>query len=110
MSTAGDRRRLKLALVGAMAATAILWLAHVPGATVGMAHLGPAVLIILLLWLGRYPGERLLLALSSRPARTCKSQPVSTLAGRILLDMPRGGELLAARLASRAPPRRAGPC
>ena len=69
-------------------------------------YLLPAVLLLATLLLGRYPGERLLLAVAARrrpPARASAEPPLT----RFRLDrprLPRGGALLAAGLAGRAPP------
>ena len=104
MSTSNHRRRLNLALAGGIAVLAWMWLAHVPGVTLGLAHLGPAVLAFLLLRLGHYPGETTLLVAFVRSApRRSASSPVA-LRRRARTRMPRGGSLLAFALAGRSPP------
>jgi uncharacterized protein len=67
----------------------------------------PALGLLVLLWLGHYPGERLRLRLAGarrRPARAVAAIP----SPRHLLfarpRLPRGGALLGAALAGRAPP------
>jgi len=103
MSTGGNRRHLKQALLGAIAAIVLVWFAHLSGGAVGLAYLGPAVLMFLLVWLGRYPGERLLIALARSPRKRHKST-LATPAPRALAHMPRGGNLLGRALGGRAPP------
>jgi periplasmic copper chaperone A len=69
-------------------------------------YLLPALLLLATLLLGRYPGERLLLAVAARrrrPARVAANQPSSRL-GFDRPRLPRGGALLGAALAGRAPP------
>ena len=107
MSTVDHRRQLNIALAGGITALAGVWLLHVPGVTVGLAYLGPAVFVFLLLRLGRYPGERLLIALW-RPTCKRRSTPTFAVPRRALAPMPRGGSLLASALAGRAPPLRLG--
>ncbi|MGH2834008.1 MAG: hypothetical protein ACRDK2_14640 [Solirubrobacteraceae bacterium] len=101
--SAGGHRRLNRALVGAVVVMVAVWFAHLPGGAVCLAYLGPAMFAFLLLWLGHYPGERQLLALS-RPTRARRSTPASVPPRRFVVDMPRGGTLLGCALAGRAPP------
>ncbi|MGD9736679.1 MAG: YcnI family protein [Solirubrobacterales bacterium] len=75
-------------------------------------YLLPALLLLATLLLGRYPGERLLLAVARRrPAERAAAEPPAL---TLLLHrprLPRGGALLAAALAGRAPPPTpAAPC
>lgn len=69
-------------------------------------YLLPALLLLATLLLGHYPGERLLLAAAARrrpPARAAADR----LSSRLGFDrprLPRGGALLGAALAGRAPP------
>jgi hypothetical protein len=96
-------RHLGVALTGGVAVFACVLLAHVPGVTLGMVYLGPAVFVFLLLWLGRYPGERLLIALA-RPPRRRRTSMLAAPNRRVLTHMPRGGSLMAMAFAGRAPP------
>jgi len=98
-----NRRQLNIALAGGIAAFACVSLAHVPGLTLGLGYLAPAVFVFVLLWLGHYPGERLLVALSRRTERR-RGTPTFTVPRRALGRMPRGGSLLACAPAGRAPP------
>jgi hypothetical protein len=101
--TVPNRRHLNVALAGGVAVFACLSLMHVPGLTLGMAYLAPAVFVFVLLWLGHYPGERLLVALSRRAKRQ-HATPILAAHRRPLGHMPRGGSLLAFAFAGRAPP------
>ncbi len=71
-----------------------------------LLYLLPALLFALALLCGRYPGERLLLSIASR--RRPAAPPVPPVAAPApplrLRSLPRGGALLAAALAGRAPP------
>jgi hypothetical protein len=98
-----SRARLRPALLIASALLGCLSLTRVPGVTEVLAYLGPAALVLLLLSLGHYPGEGVLLALG-RPARPARAGPIGPRAERVCALMPRGGGLLGAALAGRAPP------
>jgi hypothetical protein len=71
----------------------------------GLLYLAPALLLLLVLSLGRYPGERMLIraarALRRGPGSANSEPRVRRIA---LLAFPRGGKLLAMSLAGRAPP------
>jgi len=71
-----------------------------------LLYLAPALLLLGLLVLGCYPGERLLAAVGgTRPAARLAGRPAPA---RPLLpprSFPRGGALLALALAGRGPPR-----
>lgn len=96
-------RHLQIALASGAAVFACVTLLHVAGATLGLAYLAPAVFVFVLLWLGHYPGARLLIARSRSTPRRRKAPPC--LGRRIVFAyMPRGGNLLATALADRAPP------
>jgi len=95
------------ALAGGVAFLAVIWVAHVSGTAVDLAYLGPATLVFLLLGLGRYPGERLL-ARRARPSHKRSSTHAVAVACEAVMTMPRGGLLLAAALAGRAPPGKPG--
>ncbi len=98
-----NRRQLSIALIVGIVVFAHVSTAHIPGLTLGLGYLSPAVFVFVLLWLGRYPGERLLVALSRRTERR-HDTPTFTVRRRALVLMPRGGGLLACALAGRAPP------
>ncbi len=68
----------------------------------------PAFALLVALLLGRYPGERLILAAAARSRRPRPRRAVRSAPGRAPLDRSptlRGGDLLARALAGRAPPR-----
>ncbi len=69
----------------------------------GMLYLLPALLLLSVLLVRRYPGERLLCALAGRRARRARARIARPLQ-RIELPVPHGGRLLAVSLAGRAPP------
>jgi uncharacterized protein len=65
----------------------------------------PALSLLALLWLGHYPGERLRLAAARRPAwRLAATVPPARHPLFARHRLPRGGALLGAALAGRAPP------
>jgi hypothetical protein len=109
MSPANHRAHLNVALMAGVAVFVCAWLAHTPGMAEGLVYLAPAVFVFALLWLGRYPGEKAILALTQlahhrrpRNRSTPPPRPVRSY-------MPRGGNLLATALAGRAPPLRTRP-
>ena len=66
--------------------------------------MAPALLLLALIWCGRYPGERLIGLLAARTARPRRA-PASAGARRYTPRlMARGGALLACALAGRGPP------
>jgi hypothetical protein len=97
---AARRRALACVLAGALVLLALL----AAGCVLAFLYLAPALLLGAMLALGRYPGERLLLA-RSRP-RTRRTAPRLGCHRPARARLPRGGELLAAGLAGRAPPGR----
>jgi len=99
---AGPRRRGAL-LATSLAAAALVLAVRLPGAVDAAAFLGPACLLLLLLALGRYPGERALLSVARR-SRVRVTVGATRAYRRITANMPRGGALLASALAGRAPP------
>jgi len=104
MSARGARARLNVvALASGLAILLALWLARAPGMAAGLAYLGPGMFIFLLLWLGRYPGEKAIRALIVR-ARLRRARPTPARRAPLRVRLPRGGALLAAALAGRAPP------
>lgn len=72
--------------------------------TAALLYLLPALLILLPLLCGRYPGERLLRAISARPLRLAPAPPAPRRRFHLPVPLPRGGSLLASALAGRAPP------
>ncbi len=98
-----NRRHLNIALIVGVVVFVGVSFAHVPGLTLGLGYLAPAFFVFVLLWLGHYPGERLLVALSRRTERR-HGTPTFTVPRLALGHMPRGGSLLASALAERAPP------
>ena len=78
----------------------------------GLVYLLPMLLLLLVLALRRYPGERALVTLAyrgrahRRAARTTRSARRPELAPRA--RVPRGGRLIAAAMAVRPPPLLAG--
>lgn len=98
-----NRRQLNIALACGVAVFACVSLAHVPGLALGLGYLAPAVFVFVLVWLGHYPGERLLVVLS-RPSKRRHGTPTFTVPRLVLARMPRGGLLLSGALAGRAPP------
>ncbi len=101
--SAPNRRHLNIALIVGVVVFVGVSFAHVPGLTLGLGYLAPALFVFVLLWLGHYPGERLLVALSRRTERRYGT-PTFTVPRLALAHMPRGGSLLASALAGRAPP------
>ena len=68
-------------------------------------YLLPALLLLATLLLGRYPGERLLLAVARRrPPTIVAAEPPAFRLPLYRQRLPRGGALLGAALAGRAPP------
>ena len=105
MSRGIDRRRIATAVACGLAALLCAWLARLPGIDACVAYLAPAVICFLLVLSGRYPGEHVILALAGTPTRR-RSPDVASRSDRYGIFMPRGGALLAAALAGRAPPAR----
>jgi hypothetical protein len=64
----------------------------------------PTLLLALLLFAGRYPGERLIERWSRIRSRVRDTPMQLCLPAPPVLEFLRGGRLLAARLAGRAPP------
>jgi hypothetical protein len=65
----------------------------------------PALVLLVLLTLRRYPGERILAVLSgARPERPRRARSSLPLRARSQVAVPRGGLLLACSLAVRPPP------
>ncbi len=102
MSAAPRAGRAKLALAGAGAALAVLALLAT-GAVEGVAYLAPALMVMSMLLLGRYPGERVLVKASAAP-RAPARRPADRPCLSVHTRSGRSGRLLAAALAGRAPP------
>jgi hypothetical protein len=97
-----DRRPL------AFAAVTVVWLfgLELLGVETAVAYLAPALLILLPLLGGRYPGDDALARIAGRRSRDARRPPAALpprrrRAGALL---PRGGRLVAASLAGRGPP------
>lgn len=103
MSRPRIEARLKTAMVLAAGSIVLLVLTSVPWLAEAVAYLAPVLIVVLLLRLGHYPGERALHALV--PPR-CRRRAVARdrVRQRAPIRMPRGTALLASRLAGRAPP------
>jgi hypothetical protein len=71
-----------------------------------MLYLVPLLLVVAPLIAGRYPGERALIARARIPRRQRRPRPAPSTRPRTPPRhlVPRGGALLAAALAGRAPP------
>lgn len=100
-----QRRGARIALAGVSLLLLALCLADPQQAATGAAYLAPAMLVFALVWRGHYPGERLLIARLPAPSRT-RAHRMSA-PPQFSVCLPRGGRLLAAALAGRAPPPRA---
>lgn len=73
--------------------------------TEALLYLVPALLLLATLALGRYPGERLRLALRGARALVARPRPAAPPRRPLsLVPLPRGGGLLATSRAGRAPP------
>ena len=96
----------------AFAALTCVWLLGLEllGVEAAFAYLAPALLILLPLLGGRYPGEEALVRAAARRAPPACGGPPPAMPRRrapgVLL--PRGGRLVGAALAGRAPPARLG--
>ena len=95
-----DRRALAFALL------TCIWLLGLEllGVEAAVAYLAPALLILLPLVGGRYPGDETLVRAARRvtPQRR-RRRPAPRRRPAVVL-LPRGGRLVAAALAGRAPP------
>ncbi len=94
---------LGLLACATIAATALV------GASAALAYLAPALVLFALLLLGRYPGEDAYRSRLAPARRVAHLRPALLLPRRVTRSrLPRGGALLGAALAGRAPPRPAG--
>ena len=93
------------------AALTLVWLLGLEllGVEAAFAYLAPALLILLPLLGGRYPGDRALARAAAR--RTASRRRPPAIRARqprtCFYLLPRGGRLVGAALAGRAPPRQA---
>jgi|GEM_PF-2378258 hypothetical protein len=107
MSAPAIKRKQRNALLVGLVALVCVALARVPGVAISLAYLGPGIFVLLLLRLGGYPGERAILAWArsrSRSREPGRANHTRTPSTGSAARMPRGGALLAAALAGRAPP------
>lgn len=97
-----DRRPL------AFAAVTVVWLLGLElfGVEVAVAYLAPALLILLPLLSGRYPGDEALVRVAARRSRPARRPPEAPpfRRRRAGVLLPRGGRLVASSLAGRGPP------
>jgi hypothetical protein len=97
-----DRRSL------AFAGLTIVWLLGLEllGVEAAFAYLAPALLILLPLLGGRYPGDDALVRAASRRRRPARRRPTAAPPRRRRTEalLPRGGRLVGAALAGRGPP------
>jgi hypothetical protein len=97
-----DRRAL------AFAALTVVWLfgLELLGIEAAVAYLAPALLILLPLLGGRYPGDEALARIAARRWRPARRPPQAPplRRPRIVALLPRGGRLVAGALAGRGPP------
>jgi peptidoglycan/LPS O-acetylase OafA/YrhL len=109
-----DPRRQRIATSAAVSALALIALVvltvHPSGALDGgLMFMLPALALAAILFAGRYPGERVIARLGSPRARRLPRRAKGFAAPRARpLRQPRGGRLIAASLAGRAPPLVAG--
>ncbi len=94
----------RMAIVALAAAVWLLAVAAI-GMVEALGYLAPTLALLVLLVLGRYPGERTFARRIADRLRSGRSRPLSEVRRRSLaVVLPRGGALLAAGLAGRAPP------
>jgi len=105
MSPRVGRGRIASAVACGLVALLCVCLARLPGIIEAVAYLAPAVICFLLVLSGRYPGEHVVLALAGSQKRRRRSD-VAFRSGGCCIFMPRGGALMGAALAGRAPPAR----
>lgn len=105
MSRVGPAGKVPIAaMVGLLAA--LLVALQLGGSEPGLLYLAPALLLVIPLAFGRYPGEWLLAAVSG-PRRRGRSKATANPPSTPSRPFPRGGVLLALALAGRGPPARA---
>jgi hypothetical protein len=98
-----EQRRL-----AALALAACAWLLGLEllGIEEAVAYMAPTLVLLVPLLLGRYPGERAIAAALDRRRHGAPRRPAASQRPRrtFRAGVARGGALLAARLAGRAPP------
>jgi hypothetical protein len=95
------RRAVAIVLLAALTITALVLVKLDPGALCTL----PTLVLLVLLALRRYPGERILMVLcEARRQRGQRPRSSVSFAGRPGIAVPRGGLLLACSLAVRPPP------
>jgi hypothetical protein len=98
------RRAIRRASV-LLAVAAAVGLALLLGlAPAGVLFVAPALLLAAVLGWGTYPGEELLVAVAARSTPSRRRTAAPAYGRRHVVVLPRGGRLVAARLAGRAPP------
>lgn len=85
------------------AAVLAISLLSAAGTAEGLVYLAPALLVLAILLLGLYPGEDALLTVAGR-RRAPRARPDDRRCLSVHTRSGRGGRLLAAALAGRAPP------
>lgn len=112
MSAAGRAfMRAEQRRMAVVALAALVWAlgSAAMGAMEALGYLAPALLLLALLALGRYPGERAYARRLGRRSRArSRRAPRARRWRGALPALPRGGALVAAGLAGRAPPPRVG--
>jgi hypothetical protein len=100
----GGHRRTAIALTALTVLGAALL--H-PGLAAGVLHLAPALVIVALLVLGHYVGERTIARIAGdRTPRRPRLHPVAPRLRPLARRLARGGDLLGTALAVRPPPAR----
>jgi hypothetical protein len=99
------RREVRLLLVLSVLAVGLALGQSVIGLSTGLLFMAPALVMLLPLLGGRYPGEqRLVHSVRTMPAARCAIAVVRMRGHALGRLLPRGGRLLASRLAVRPPP------
>ncbi len=102
MMSQRDRRvLLSLAVLGA----ALALVAGMAGMDATFAYVAPLVTVLVPLMLGRYPGERIIAAITERRRRPVRPRrSLGPVRRPLFVLMPRGTSLMALSLAVRPPP------
>ncbi len=102
MRRRGTQTHMNLALLLAASLISLAHLAGAPGVAECLIYLGPVIFALLLLWFGRYPGEKVLQAQIKPRKRRLKAGRI--VSRQVCVGIPRGAALLASAMAGRAPP------